>query len=137
MTENRPNINFDMHEPPAGLFDRIIFAIKRERELRKTKKILFGFFALLVISLFAVPVSGMMFMNQIKNSGAFYIISAAFRDIGMFAESWQDFGTAILESLPIAEIAILAISIFAAVFTLRLFLRRKKLLLGYLMQKLI
>jgi len=137
MDKNQQNRDFEPKEPPAGLFDRIIFAIKRERELRQTRKILFGFLALLAVSLFIMPVSGMMFINQIKNSGAFYIISAAFRDIRMFVESWQDFGMAILESLPIAEIAVFAVSVSMAVFTLRLFLHRKKLLLGYLTQKLI
>jgi len=38
-------------EPAAGLFDKIILAIKREQELRNTKKLAFGFLALLVFSL--------------------------------------------------------------------------------------
>ncbi len=121
-------------EPPAGLFDRIILAIKREQELRHTRRLLFGFLFLLVVSLIATPISWTILVSQVENSGILYFISTAISDFGTFLALWQDFGLAILESLPIVGIAAFTISIGIALFTLRLFLYKKRLLLGYLIQ---
>ena len=119
-------------EPPAGLFDRIILAIKREQELRHTRRLVFGFFSLLIVSLAAVPFSWTILMNQIENSGISYFFSAAVNDFGIFLALWQDFGLAILESLPLMGMIAFAASLGTAVFTLRLFIYRKRLLLNYL-----
>ena len=119
-------------EPPAGLFDRIILAIKREQELQQTKRLLFGFLFLLVVSFIATPFSWTILINQIESSGISYFISTALSDFGTFIALWQDFSLAILESLPIMGIVAFAISLGMTLFTLRLFLHRKRLLLGYL-----
>ncbi|MGC8851712.1 MAG: hypothetical protein ACP5PR_01245 [Minisyncoccia bacterium] len=120
-------------EPPAGLFDRIILAIKREQELQHTRKLLFGFLFLLVASFIATPFSWAMLQNQVENSGILYFVSTALSDFDIFLTLWQDFGLAILESLPIMGIVAFTISIGMTLFTLRLFLYRKRLLFGYLM----
>lgn len=119
-------------EPPAGLFDRIILAIKREQELRNTKRLAFGFLALLVVSLTASPFSWSLFASQIQDSGMLQFIEVALSDFGVFFASWQDFSLAIAESLPVMGIAIFTINMILAVFTLRLFLYKKRLLVGYL-----
>ncbi|PIR01916.1 MAG: hypothetical protein CO031_00330 [Candidatus Nealsonbacteria bacterium CG_4_9_14_0_2_um_filter_37_38] len=121
-------------EPPTGLFDRIILAIKREQELRQTKRLLFSFLFLLVASFIATPLSWAILINQIESSGISYFISTALSDFGTFIALWQDFSLAILESLPITGMIVFAISLGMSVFTFRLFLYRKRLLLGYLMQ---
>jgi len=121
-------------EPPAGLFDRIIMAIKREQELRHTRRLVFDFASLLVISFTTVPFSWAMLVNQVESSGILYFLSSAINDLGIFFALRQDFGLAILESLPIMGIVAFTISIGVALFTLRLFLYRKRLLLGYLIQ---
>lgn len=126
--------NLEPPEPPTGLFDRIIFAIKREQELRHTKRLLFGFLSLLLISLVATPLFGAMLINQAASSGISYFISAAINDLRTFFALWQDFGLAILESLPIGGIVSFFLSLAVSVFTLRLFLHRRKLLFGYLMR---
>ncbi len=120
-------------EPPAGLFDRIILAIKQERELQHTKRLLFGFLFLLVASFIVTPLSWTMLATQAENSGILYFISTAFSDFGNFLALWQNFGLAILESLPIMGIAAFTISISITLFTIRLFLYKKRFLLGYLM----
>jgi hypothetical protein len=120
-------------EPPAGLFDRIILAIKREQELQRTRRLLFGFLFLLVVSFIATPLSWAMLQNQVENSGILYFVSTALSDFDTFLALWQDFGLAILESLPIMGIVVFTTSVGIALFTLRLFLYKKRLLLGYLM----
>jgi len=121
-------------EPPAGLFDKIILAIKREKELRQTRRLLFGFLSLLIISFITTPLSWTILVNQVESSGISYFISTAASDFGAFLVLWQDFSLAILESIPIAGIIAFTISIGMVLFTLRLFLYKKRLLLGYLMQ---
>ena len=123
--------NLEPREPSNNLFDRIILAIKTEKELQKTKRLIFGFASLLLISLIALPISGAMLVNQIQSSGISYFISAAISDLGTFFVLWQDFGLAILESLPIIGIMAFLFSLAVSLFTIRLFLRQKKLLLGY------
>jgi hypothetical protein len=120
-------------EPPSGLFERIISAIKREQEMRKSRRLLFAFFVLLIVSIVAIPLSGTVLVIQIKNSGIFYFISTAFGDFGVTIRLWKDFALAILESLPVLELISFGISLGIAVFTVRLFLYKKRLLLGYLM----
>lgn len=121
-------------EPPAGLFDRIILAIKREQELRNTKRLAFGFLALLIVSLTAAPFSWSLFAGQIQNSGSLQFIGIALSDIGAFFASWQEFSLAIAESLPVMGIVAFTINMILVVFALRLFLHKKRLLVGYLMQ---
>jgi len=121
-------------EPPAGLFDRIILAIKREQELQKTKRLLFGFLLLLIMSFITTPLSSIILINQIKSSGISYLIFTALSDFGTFLILWKDFSLAILESLPLVGMMIFVSSLGISVFTLRLFLYRRRLLLDYLMQ---
>lgn len=120
-------------EPPAGLFDRIILAIKREQELRNTKRLVFGFLALLVVSLTTVPFSWGLVAGQMQDSGVIQFVQVALSDIGTFFASWQEFSLAIAESLPVMGIAIFTINMILAVFTIRLFLYKKRLLVGYLL----
>jgi hypothetical protein len=122
-------------EPPAGLFDRIILAIKREQELQQTKRLLFGFFSLLIISFISTPFSWTLLINQIESSGILYFISTAVSDFGVFLTLWKDFGLAILESMPIMGIAVFAVNMILVLFTVRLFLYRKRLLLAYLIRR--
>jgi len=119
-------------EPPAGLFDRIILAIKREQESQHTRRLVFGFASLLIVSFMAVPFSLTILVGQVESSGILYFISTAVSDFGTFLIMWQDFSLAVLESLPLTGMIAFAISLSLSVFTLRLFLYRKRLLLGYL-----
>ena len=117
---------------PAGLFDRIIAAIKKEQESRHSRRLLFGFLFLLIFSFIATPLSWSMLVNQVKTSGILYFISTAVGDFGIFLTYWKEFALAILESLPVMGIIAFSISIGMALFTLRLFLYKKRLLTGYL-----
>jgi len=120
-------------EPPAGLFERIILAVKREQELRNTKRLAFGFLALLAVSLIAAPFSWTSFSVQMAESGVLQFISVATSDLGTFLSLWPDSIMAVAESLPVMGITIFTINMILAVFTLRLFLYKKRLLVGYLL----
>jgi len=124
----------DSPEPSSGLFDRIIFAIKQEQEKRQTRKIAYGFLALLVTSLSTAPLSWSFFSKQITESGILQFLSLAVRDFSTFTTIWPDSIMAIVESLPITGIIILVLNLILVVFTLRLFLFKKRVLLKYFTQ---
>lgn len=126
--------HIDPPEPPAGLFDRIILAIKREQELRNTKRLAFGFMALLLISLSSAPFSWSFFSGQMAESGVLQFMSIAINDLGTFLALWPDSIMAIAESLPVMSITLFITNMILAVFTLRLFLYKKRLLVGYLLR---
>jgi len=115
-------------EPPPALFNRIILAIKKEQEFQKTKRLLFGFLFLFVVSLVATPLSWKMLVSQAKSSGTFYFISTAVYDFETFLNFWKDFSLAILEVLPVTEIMFFSICLGISIFTLRLFLKNKNLI---------
>jgi hypothetical protein len=121
-------------EPSAGLFDEIILAIKKEQELQHTKRLLFGFLFLLIISIISTPFSFTFLINQIKSSGIHYFISSAFSNFSVFITYWKEFSLAILESIPIVAVAVFILDIALVLFTLRLFLYKKRLLLNYLIK---
>ncbi len=120
-------------EPPAGLLDKILLAIKREQELRHTKRLALSFLALLIISVSAAPFSWAFFSDEAMSSGITQFLSIAVNDIGTFLSLWPDSFMAVAESLPIMSFALFIINITLAVFTLRLFLHRKRLLINYFM----
>lgn len=118
-------------EPAAGLLDRILLAIKREQELRNTKRLAFGFLALLVVSVIAAPFSWAFFSGEVASSGILQFISVAISDFGTFFAVWPDSFMAVAESLPVMSLMLFAVNMALAVFTLRLFLHRKRMLIGY------
>ncbi len=124
---------FESAAPRADLFDRIISAIKQEQELQNTRKLFFIFFALLIISFSAMPFSWTVLAKQVESSGFLYFLSSAISDFANIINFWQDFASAMLESLPITGITLFATNIVLALFTLRLFLHKKQLLFKYLM----
>ena len=115
------------YEPTIGLFDRIILAIKREEELTKTRKLVFTFFALLVVSVSAAPFSWQYLINQLNESGTFYFVSAAMSNLGSAVFFWEDFGIAIAESFPVSGVSIFILNLILAVFTIRLFIHKRGL----------
>jgi hypothetical protein len=119
-------------EPPAGLFERIILAIRREQELQKTKRLLFGFFSLLIISFIAMPFSWNLLTDQVKSFGTLSFLSAAVSNFGVFFTLWKEFSLAILESIPIMGLVVFIINIAIFLFTVRLFLYKKRLLFEYI-----
>src|SRR3989344_3948618 len=124
--------NLTPPEPPAGLFDRIFLAIKREQELRSSKRLAFGFLALLAVSFIAAPFSWTLFSWQMAESGVLQFISVAVSDLGTFFSIWPDSVMAVAESLPVTGIVLFTVNMILAVFTLRLFFYKKRLLVGYL-----
>lgn len=122
---------FSPTEPPVGLFERVMRAIDREYELRRGRKLLWEFAALSVIFLIGMPFSWNILVSQTESSGITYFLFTAFSDLSVFAILWKNFSLAILESLPVAGIAIFVLNAILVLWAARLFLSRKNLLKQY------
>lgn len=118
-------------EVSAGLFDRIIQAIQLEKELQRSRRILFSFVILFLASTGLLPFSIVFFLNQLKHTGAWYFLVTALENTGAFTAFWQNFVLSILESLPTVAIILLSLNVVLFVFVVRLFLHKKGLLLKY------
>lgn len=102
-------------EPPAGLLDRIMARIHEEEQLMSVKKRLFLFSITVLVSAIAFIPAISNFQQEFAQSGFLQFVSLLFSDFGLVIADWQNFGLAILESLP-------AMSITAFLFTALVFL---------------
>ena len=116
----------------TGLFDKIICAIAVEQELRATRKLLFLFLFLLIISVVAMPFTLHYFIWQWENSGIFYFLSAPFFSLNVFLHFWKDFLLSIIESFPILAVMLFSANISLLLFTVKLFLHKRGVLLKYI-----
>jgi hypothetical protein len=119
-------------KPNQNLFDRIITAVHQEKEFKQTKKILLAFLLLLAVAVISMPFSLTFFVSEWRHSGISYFISSAVGSTGVFAVYWQDFLLSVVESMPVIAIVIFLINLGLLLFTLRLFMYKKQLLLKYL-----
>jgi len=122
-----------MQKPNNNLFDKIILACKQEKEFKQTKKILLVFLLLLAVSAISLPFSLTFFVREWRHSGVQYFISSAVENVGVFTAYWQDFVLSVIESLPMVAIIIFLINLGLLLFTARLFMYKKQLLLKYLL----
>ncbi len=118
--------------PVAGLFDKIILAVREEVEFKKTGSVLLIFTILLVASVLALPFSWLFFMHQWQASAVYYFILSALTNLPVFFHAWQDFSLSILEALPVTSLALFAVNLALFIFCIRLFLYKKGALLKYL-----
>jgi hypothetical protein len=106
-------------EPPAGLFAKIMARIHEEERLLSMKRRLFLFSTTVLISAGAlIPVVN-AFQTEFAQSGLFQFLSLLFSDLGSVAANWQDFGLAILESLPAMNMMALLINMFVLLWSLK------------------
>jgi len=127
MIKGYKNFKFRHVEPPPGLFERIILAIKKEQELQKAGRLLKASLFLLILSLSFAPLSWKMLVFQAQNSGIIYFILTALYDFKIFITFWRDFCLAILESLPIAGIIFFAANLAIFFFAFRFILKKLSL----------
>jgi hypothetical protein len=106
-------------EPPAGLFAKIMARIHEEERPLSIKRRLFLFSTTVLISAGAlIPVIN-AFQIEFAQSGLFQFLSLLFSDLGSVAANWQDFGLAILESLPAMNMMALLITMFVLLWSLK------------------
>ncbi|HRZ29716.1 MAG TPA: hypothetical protein P5052_03100 [Candidatus Paceibacterota bacterium] len=75
---------FKIINPNANLYDRIIYAIQKEKETQKIKKLMILFITMFCFSCSFTVASIVLFVKSFKNSGISDIVSTAFYDLSAF-----------------------------------------------------
>lgn len=119
-------MRFRPPEPPVGLFDRIMVRIHEEELLLSVRKRLFLFSITALGSVTAfVPVVN-AFRIEFTQSGFGQFFSLLFSDGGWVAAHWQDFGLALLESMPAASIGAFLFMLLVFLWSLKHFIQALK-----------
>jgi len=117
---------------PEELFGRIITAIRREEELKRARRKAILFLLCFGISVITAPFSLSILPVELERTGFIYYISTAASDLDVLMALWKDFLLVIVESLPLLVLAICSASIGITLFTIRMFIRDRKIISGYL-----
>ncbi|MDO8600802.1 MAG: hypothetical protein Q7R73_04360 [bacterium] len=118
MTRHSHNENTEL---PADLFERIIARIHEEERLLSLKKRLILFSTTIFVSVGGfIPVVSIL-RQEFAQSGFLQFLSLMFSDFGAVMANWQDFGLALLESLPIMGMAAFLLTILVFFWSLKHF----------------
>lgn len=112
--------NFNQIEPPAELINKVFSRIKYEQKMARIKKIAFFSAGILSSVLIFVP----MFIAtaiEIRESGFTYIFSLIFSDFQAVVSVWDNFLLSVLETLPIMRIAVLFLSVYVFLGSVKYF----------------
>ena len=97
--------------PESRLSDDIWALIKaKNSKILRMKK--FGYFSLLVLSLSGSIFSIKVLMEQFTQLGFFRYLSLIFSDGGIIATYWKEYVFSLVDSLPIASLAVLLFFLF-------------------------
>jgi hypothetical protein len=96
--------HLELHEPPAGLFDKIMARIREEERLISIKKRLFFFSTSALASASTFVITLNVFQKEFTQSGFWQFVSLLFSDLNLVMANWEDFWLAIFESLPVMSI---------------------------------
>ncbi len=108
--------------PPAGLLDKIIVRIREEERLLFIKRRFVLFLISVVLSAGAFVSAVKIFWQELVESGFYQYLFLALSDFGSILENWQNFGFALLESLPAASIISVLAIILIFLWSLRNFI---------------
>ena len=119
--------------PSTNLYDRIILAIKKEQETQKIKKLFLLLSIVFVLSFIVTIASIVLFIKEFNASGTIYVVKTALSDLSLFKTLWQYFFLAFIELLPISSIIVFLVCLFITLFSLRLLMYKKYLLIKTLL----
>lgn len=100
-------------EPPKGLFEKIMFRIRKEKKLLTIRRRIVLFSSIMVISIIAFVPAFKAVQKDIIDSGFWQFFSLLFSDFSIVAVYWQNFAMSLLETIPALSLAILFLVIFA------------------------
>ena len=116
--------------PPNGLLNKIMARIREEERLLSLKRWLVLFSAAVMISAGAFIPAINAFRAEFTQSGIGQFLSLIVTDSGVVTTHWQDFGLALLESLPaVSAIALLA-TMLIFLWSLKYFAQTIKVVFG-------
>ncbi len=119
--------NFNLVEPPAGLFDKIMYRIEKEKKILTLRRriIIFSFgligSAVAFIPAFAHARSGFV------ESGFYSFFSLLFSDTEVVLTYWGNFLQSLLETLPVVGLAALLATVAVFLESLKMLIRDLKI----------
>jgi len=119
--------DFNLVEPPAGLFDKIMCRIEKEKKILTLRRriIIFSFgligSAVAFIPAFAYARSGFV------ESGFYSFFSLLFSDTEIVLVYWENFAQSLLETLPVLGLAVLLDTVAVFLESLKMLIRDLKI----------
>ena len=111
---------------PVGLFSAVLLAILQER--KRTARIKFGIPAFIAaVSLISSVAAAQYALAAFSQSTFINYVSLAFTDTGAIASYWQDFSLSLIESVPVAALAVLLAFVFVLIYSARITMRNSAL----------
>ncbi|MFH1145832.1 MAG: hypothetical protein V1707_02615 [bacterium] len=109
--------------PSSDLFQRVMARIVREERLHDVRR-RFMLFSILLVGSLATAIPAIQWLRtELAVSGFTAFISLALSDGRELVGNWQSFGTALLESLPVASLALTLFVIFIFLQSLKILIR--------------
>ncbi len=113
-----------------GLFDKIMRRIDKEERLLILRRLAFFSVALLA-SITALVPSFRALQTGLAASGSLEFFSLLFSDLNLVAVYWRSFLMALLETLPMASLALFLATIFIFLGSLKNITRDVKIIYGF------
>lgn len=124
------------NEPPAGLLDKIMARIRQEQSRIIARRLILASVALFASLGAFIPAINFL-QKEFAQSGFWEFLSLIFSDLRTVIANWQDFGFALLESLPAMGLVAFLAALLVALWSLKRFaqilkaaLSRKQLIHG-------
>jgi len=113
-------------EPPAGLFEKIIQRLYQEQRISALRRRLLILSAVLSGSMVALIPAFRALQTGLTESGFMEFFSLLFSDLAVVIAHWQDFASALLESLPVMSAVVLLSAVFVVLGSLKFIARDMK-----------
>lgn len=118
--------DFNLVEPPAGLFDKIMCRIEKERKILTLRRRIIIFSIGLVGSAIAFIPALAYVRTGLVESGFSAFFSLIFSDTEIVLVYWKNFVQSLLETLPVAGLAVFLATIAVFLESLKMLVRDLK-----------
>ncbi|MFZ5363925.1 MAG: hypothetical protein ACOZAG_00355 [Patescibacteria group bacterium] len=118
--------NFNLVDPPPGLFDKIMCRIEKERKILTLRRRIIIFSIGLVGSAIAFIPALAYVRTGLVESGFSAFFSLIFSDTEIVLVYWKNFAQSLLETLPVAGLAVFLATIAVFLESLKMLVRDLK-----------
>lgn len=115
--------DFNLVEPPAGLFDKIMFRIEKEKNFLTLRRRIIIFSIGLIGSAIAFIPAFAYARSGFVESGFYSFFSLIFSDTEIVLTYWENFLQSLLETLPAAGLAALLATVAVFLESLKMLVR--------------
>ena len=128
MTTLAQKLDNQLLDPPTELLAKVMQAVKRQQQLARVRRNLAYCGAFFIISIVAVFPALLVLQQQAEKSGFWQYLTLIFLDFSVTVAHWPDYSLALLESLPVINLALSLTLILVTLVLLRVVVRNFQLL---------